>query len=108
MKKTLISIVVLSMAIISLALTACSDKKDSSSGSSATKEVSKKSEKSNGKANPESDFKVELNDDGTGIRILQYIGTSPNVITRNNSRDDSSWSKTIILYKWGMDGLKWK
>ena len=80
MKKTLISIVVLSMAIISLALTACSDKKDSSSGSSATKEVSKKSEKSNGKANPESDFKVELNDDGTGIRILQYIGTSPNVI----------------------------
>lgn len=80
MKKTLISIVVLSMAIISLALTACSDKKDSSSGSGTAKESVKKNEKSNGKANPESDFKVELNDDGTGIRILQYIGTSPNVI----------------------------
>ena len=80
MKKILISIVVLSMAIISLALTACSDKKNSSSGSSATKEVSKKSEKSNGKANPESDFNFKANEDFTQVMITDYKGESNHIV----------------------------
>lgn len=80
MKKTLISIVVLSMAIISLAFTACSGKKDSVSGSGTAKESVKKNEKSNGKANPESDFRVEVTDNGEGIRILEYIGQNTNII----------------------------
>ena len=80
MKKILISIVVLSMAIISLALTACSDKKDSSSGSSATKEVSKKSEKIDNSPNPESDFGFSTNDDFTEVYIGGYEGDRVHVV----------------------------
>ena len=80
MKKTLISIVVLSMAIISLAFSACSGKKDSVSGSGTAKESGKKSEKSNGKANPESDFKFEANSDFSQIMITEYIGKGSNVV----------------------------
>ncbi len=79
MKK--IIYIAISLAIMSMiALSSCSGKKDSISESGTAKETSKKSEKSNGKTNPESDFRVEITDDGMGVRILQYVGTSPNVI----------------------------
>lgn len=79
MKK--IVYIAISLAIMSMiALSSCSGKKDSISESGTAKETSKKSEKSNGKTNPESDFRVEITDDGMGVRILQYVGTSPNVI----------------------------
>ena len=80
MKKTLISIVVLSMAIISLALTACSDKKDSVSGSGMSKESSKKSEKIDNSPNPESDFGFSTNDDFTEVYIGGYKGDRVHVV----------------------------
>lgn len=63
--------------ICTMALTSCTGKKNDDTGT--VKESSKKSSSSS-KANPESDFRVELTDDGTGVRILEYIESSPNVI----------------------------
>lgn len=55
-----------------MAFTSCKEKNaDGSKGEAAAETL---------KPNAESDFRVELTEDGAGVRVLEYIGTSPNVV----------------------------
>ena len=76
MKKLICIAVSLSM----LALTSCSGKKDSVSGSGMSKESSKKSEKIDNSPNPESDFGFSTNDDFTEVYIGGYKGDRVHVV----------------------------
>lgn len=68
-----------------MAFTSCKEKNADNSKGEAVGEttVSKTSAKASTetlKPNAESDFRVELTEDGAGVRVLEYIGTSPNVV----------------------------
>ena len=68
-----------------MAFTSCKEKNaDSSKGEAAGEttgsKTSAKASTETLKPNAESDFRVELTEDGAGVRVLEYIGTSPNVV----------------------------
>lgn len=80
MKKTFISIVIISMTLISFVLTSCGGKKESNSAVTEKKTESNSKKTGGGKANPESDFVFETNGDFSQIKIIEYIGKSQNAV----------------------------
>ena len=79
-KKLLATGFVVLMAC-TMAFTSCKEKNaDGSKGETTVSKTSAKASAETLKPNAESDFRVELTEDGAGVRVLEYIGTSPNVV----------------------------
>ncbi|MBB5219661.1 putative small secreted protein [Treponema rectale] len=68
--------------LLAFSFSACNKKDGKKEDQSKTETVSKDVKEDKGvlKENPASDFKYTMTDDGTGVKITEYIGKSPKII----------------------------
>lgn len=78
MKATRVAVLVALALTAGFALSSCGGKKNDSAAADGTKTAKASSKEA--KANPESDFRVELTEDGAGVKILEYVGKSPDIV----------------------------